>query len=195
MSARQVVLAGASFVVAPVFRPAVVELCHRYDVAAMPGCFTPTEILAAWEAGADVVKVFPATALGPGYLRDLRGPLPQIRLMPTGGVTAENAGEWIRAGAVALGVGTALVDRRAVSEGRIEQIRENARRFVSAVQLAGVSSGPLRITEQPVQSAAETLRTAWLIGKFHGVKAATGPTGSRMTSCITPSARGGITRP
>lgn len=145
-TARQVVLAGASFVVSPVFRPDVVRLCHRYDVAAMPGCMTPTEILAAWEAGADVVKVFPATALGPGYFRDVRGPLPQVRLMPTGGVSLENAGEWIRAGAVAIGVGTALVDRKAVAEGSFDRITVNARRFVEAVQLArgGVAAGGAR---------------------------------------------------
>ena len=135
-TARQVVLAGARFVVGPVFRPAVIDMCHRYDVAAMPGCFTPTEILSAWEAGADVVKVFPATTLGPGFFRDVRGPLPEIRLMPTGGVTAENAGEWIRAGAVALGVGTALVDREAVAGRRFRDITARARRFVQAVQTA-----------------------------------------------------------
>ena len=105
-TARQVILAGARFVVSPVFRPDVIEIGHRHDVAVMPGCFTPTEILTAWDAGADVVKVFPATALGPGYFKDIRGPLPQLRLMPTGGVTRENAGEWIAAGAVAIGVGT-----------------------------------------------------------------------------------------
>ena len=135
-TARQVVLAGATFVVGPVFRPAVIELCHRYDVAAMPGCFTPTEILAAWEAGADIVKVFPATALGPGFFRDIQGPLPQVRMMPTGGVTRENAGEWIRAGAVAIGVGTALVDRKAVAERRYDAVTDNARHFVEAVRLA-----------------------------------------------------------
>lgn len=135
-TARQVILAGARFVVSPVFKPEVVELCHRYDVPAMPGCFTPTEILAAWEAGADVVKVFPATALGPGFFKDVLAPLPQLRLMPTGGVTRDNAGDWIRAGACAIGVGTALVDRRAVEEGRIDQLRDNARHFVDAVRQA-----------------------------------------------------------
>ncbi len=94
-TARQVILAGARFVVGPVLRPDVIELGHRYDVPVMPGCFTPTEILTAWEAGADIVKVFPVTALGPGFFKDVRGPLPQVRLMPTGGVTRENAGEWI----------------------------------------------------------------------------------------------------
>ena len=141
-TARQVILAGAQFVVGPVFRPAVVEMCHRYDVAAMPGCFSPTEILAAWETGADIVKVFPATALGPGFFRDVRGPLPHVRMMPTGGVTRENAGEWIRAGAVAIGVGTALVDRAAVAERRFAEITARARHFVGAVQAArGAAAG------------------------------------------------------
>jgi 2-dehydro-3-deoxyphosphogluconate aldolase/(4S)-4-hydroxy-2-oxoglutarate aldolase len=141
-TAREVIDAGAQFVVSPVFRPAVIEACHARDVAAMPGCFTPTEILDAWETGADIVKVFPATALGPGFFSDIRGPLPQVRLMPTGGVTRENAGDWIRAGAVAIGVGTALVDRRAVAEGRFDLITGTARHFVAAVQQArGVGAG------------------------------------------------------
>lgn len=135
-TARQVILAGARFVVGPVLRPEVIELGHRYDVAVMPGCFTPTEILTAWEAGADVVKVFPATALGPGFFKDVRGPLPQVRLMPTGGVTRENAGAWIAAGAVAIGVGTALVDPKAVSAGRFDLLSANARHFIDAVRVA-----------------------------------------------------------
>jgi 2-dehydro-3-deoxyphosphogluconate aldolase/(4S)-4-hydroxy-2-oxoglutarate aldolase len=135
-TARQVILAGARFVVSPVLRPTVIELGHRYDVAVMPGCFTPTEILTAWEAGADVVKVFPATALGPGFFKDVRGPLPQVRLMPTGGVTRENAGEWIAAGAVAIGVGTALVDAKAVVARRFDLVTANARHFVEAVRAA-----------------------------------------------------------
>jgi 2-dehydro-3-deoxyphosphogluconate aldolase/(4S)-4-hydroxy-2-oxoglutarate aldolase len=135
-TARQVILAGARFVVGPVLRPAVIELGHRYDVAVIPGCFTATEILTAWEAGADIVKVFPATALGPGYFKDIRGPLPQVRLMPTGGVTRENAGAWIAAGAVAIGVGTALVDAKAVSTGRFDLLTANARQFIEAVRVA-----------------------------------------------------------
>jgi 2-dehydro-3-deoxyphosphogluconate aldolase/(4S)-4-hydroxy-2-oxoglutarate aldolase len=141
-TARSVILAGARFVVSPVCRPAVIEMCHRYDVAAMPGCFTPTEILDAWEAGADVVKVFPATALGPGFIKDLRGPLPQVKLMPTGGVTRENAGEWIRAGACAIGVGTALVDGAAVAARRFADISANARHFIEAVAIARAGTGP-----------------------------------------------------
>jgi 2-dehydro-3-deoxyphosphogluconate aldolase / (4S)-4-hydroxy-2-oxoglutarate aldolase len=135
-TARHVILAGAKFVVGPVFRPSVIEICHRYDVAVMPGCFTPTEILSAWEAGGDLIKVFPATALGPGFFKDIRGPLPQVRMMPTGGVTRENAGEWITAGAVAIGVGTALVDQKAVAERRFDAITANARHFIEAVKFA-----------------------------------------------------------
>jgi 2-dehydro-3-deoxyphosphogluconate aldolase/(4S)-4-hydroxy-2-oxoglutarate aldolase len=135
-TARQVILSGASFIVAPTLNLATIEMCHRYDVAAMPGCFTPTEILTAWQAGADVVKVFPATALGPQFFKDLRGPLPQIKMMPTGGVSLTNAGEWITAGAVAVGVGTALLDPKAIAESRFEVIADNARTVVAAVAKA-----------------------------------------------------------
>jgi 2-dehydro-3-deoxyphosphogluconate aldolase / (4S)-4-hydroxy-2-oxoglutarate aldolase len=132
-TARLAILAGAQFVVGPVFRPEVVAMCHRYDVAAMPGCFTPTEILSAWEAGADIVKVFPATALGPGFFKDVRGPLPQVKLMPTGGVTLDNAGDWIKAGAVAVGVGTALLDAKAIASGAYDVITTNAKKIVANV--------------------------------------------------------------
>lgn len=133
-TAREVIRAGARFVVSPVFRPAVIAACHELDVPAMPGCFSPTEILSAWDAGADVVKVFPATALGPGFFKDVRGPLPHVKLMPTGGVTLANAGDWIRAGAVAIGVGSALVDPKAVAAGRFDLIRDHAAQFVAAVR-------------------------------------------------------------
>lgn len=135
-TAREVINAGARFVVSPVFRRAVLDAVHERDVAALPGCFSPTEILEAWDAGADIVKVFPATALGPGFFTDVRGPLPQVRLMPTGGVTRANAGDWIRAGAAAIGVGTALVDRNAVAGSRYDVITANARHFVEAVRQA-----------------------------------------------------------
>lgn len=140
-TARQVIEAGARFVVGPVFRPEIIEVGHRHHVPVMPGCFSPTEILTAWDAGADIVKVFPATALGPGFFKDIRGPLPELRLMPTGGVTRDNAGEWIKAGAVAIGVGTALVDKAAVKARRFDQIANNARHFVAAVQLARAPKG------------------------------------------------------
>ena len=142
-TATAVIEAGAEFVVSPILRPAVIERCHRHDIAAIPGCFTPTEIFTAWQAGADVVKVFPAAALGPAFFKDIRGPFPQLRLMPTGGVTRENAGDWIRAGAIAIGVGTALVDQRAVAAGDFQAMSDNARHFVAAVQQAraGVTAG------------------------------------------------------
>ena len=135
-TANAVIKAGARFVVSPVFRPAVVEECKRYNVAVMPGCFTPTEILAAWDLGVDIVKLFPATALGPSFIKDIRGPMPKVKLMPTGGVTKQNAGDWIRAGAVAIGVGTALADPKAAAAGRFDEITANARAFVDAVQHA-----------------------------------------------------------
>ncbi|MCG3191456.1 MAG: KHG/KDPG aldolase [Thermoanaerobaculia bacterium] len=135
-TARAVVEAGARYVVSPVFKEDVLRQTQRLGAAAMPGCFTPTEILTAWEAGADIVKVFPATALGPSYFRDLRGPLPHLKLMPTGGVSLSNAGEWIRAGAAAIGVGTALVDTAAIAAGRFSEITARARQFVDAVQEA-----------------------------------------------------------
>ena len=102
----------------------------------MPGCFTPTEILNAWDAGADIVKVFPATALGPQFIKDVRAPLPQVRLMPTGGVSLDNAGDWIRAGAIAVGVGSALLDTKAIDEGRLDVLTANARRIVASVAAA-----------------------------------------------------------
>lgn len=135
-TAVRVIEAGAQFIVSPVFRREVIAACHRHEVAAMPGCFTPTEILDAWDAGADVVKVFPATALGPGYIKDVRAPLPQLKLMPTGGVTLDNAGDWIRAGAVAVGVGTALLDSKAIAEGDYAVLRRNAERIVASVRAA-----------------------------------------------------------
>ena len=135
-TARSVIDAGAAFVVSPVFKPEVVAACRAADRAVMPGCLTPTEILAAWEAGADLVKVFPATALGPSFFSDVLAPMPMLRLVPTGGVTRDNAGAWIRAGATAIGVGSALVDRAAVREGRLHDITATARVFVDAVATA-----------------------------------------------------------
>lgn len=135
-TARAVIDAGARFIVSPVFRREVIDVCHERDIVVAPGCFSPTEILDAHEYGADVVKVFPATALGPSYIKDIRAPLPQVRLMPTGGVTLDNAGEWIRAGAVAVGVGSALLDAKAVEEGRFDVLVNNARRIVASVASA-----------------------------------------------------------
>jgi 2-dehydro-3-deoxyphosphogluconate aldolase/(4S)-4-hydroxy-2-oxoglutarate aldolase len=130
VTANQVIDAGATFVVGPVLNLGVISLCRKRDVAVMPGCYTPTEILTAWNAGADIIKVFPATSLGPKYLKDLRGPFPDIRLMPTGGVTIDNVGEWIAAGACAVGVGSDLLDKKAIDEERYEVLTERASRMV-----------------------------------------------------------------
>jgi 2-dehydro-3-deoxyphosphogluconate aldolase/(4S)-4-hydroxy-2-oxoglutarate aldolase len=140
-TARLAILAGARFVVGPTLRPAVVELCHRYDVLAIPGAYTPTEILSAWEAGADLVKVFPAAGLGPGYVKNVLAPLPQVRLLMTGGVTTENAAQFLDAGAVAVGVGGALVDREAVARGDYARITEEARRLTSVMSRVRERSG------------------------------------------------------
>ncbi|MFA6467827.1 MAG: bifunctional 4-hydroxy-2-oxoglutarate aldolase/2-dehydro-3-deoxy-phosphogluconate aldolase [Bacteroidota bacterium] len=128
-SAEQVINAGAKFVVSPVLNTNVIDLCISADVACMPGCYTPTEIFTAWNAGADVVKVFPATSLGPKYFRDLAGPFPQIKLMPTGGVTIDNVGEWIAAGAVAVGIGSDLLDKKAIETEQYEILTERAARM------------------------------------------------------------------
>ena len=135
-AARRVIDAGARFVVAPVFDLDTVRVCHERDVPVMPGCYTPTEMLQAWRAGADLIKVFPATSLGPGYLKDIAAPLPQLKLVPTGGVTPENAGTWIKAGAVALGLGSALVDHAAVAAGDFGRIEALARLAISNVAAA-----------------------------------------------------------
>jgi 2-dehydro-3-deoxyphosphogluconate aldolase/(4S)-4-hydroxy-2-oxoglutarate aldolase len=136
VTARAVIDAGARFVVGPVFRPDVIVARHERGVPIAPGCFSPTEILDAHERGADIVKVFPATALGPSYIKDLRAPMPQLKLMPTGGVTLDNAGDWIRAGAVAVGVGSALLDAKAIDEGRLDVLTGNARRIVASIAAA-----------------------------------------------------------
>jgi 2-dehydro-3-deoxyphosphogluconate aldolase/(4S)-4-hydroxy-2-oxoglutarate aldolase len=135
-TAARAIDAGARYIVTPAYRPALIGVCHSRGVPIMPGCLSPTEIVDAWERGADIVKVFPASVLGPGYIADLLGPFPRLRLMPTGGVTIANAGDWIRAGAVALGVGSALLDREAIAAGDYGVIRRNAERVVANVRLA-----------------------------------------------------------
>jgi len=132
-TARAAILAGAEFVVSPILDFETIRLCQRYDKAVVPGAFTPTEIVRAWEAGADMVKVFPASLGGPAYIKALRGPLPQIPLVPTGGVSLENAGDYIKAGAEVLAVGGKLVDKKAVAEGRFDVIRDYARKLIEAV--------------------------------------------------------------
>jgi 2-dehydro-3-deoxyphosphogluconate aldolase/(4S)-4-hydroxy-2-oxoglutarate aldolase len=135
-SARAALLAGAEFIVSPSLNLDVIRLCHRYDKVVMPGAFTPTEILAAWEAGADVVKVFPSDCVGPSYLKALRGPFPQIRLMPTGGVNLETLPAFIKAGASAVGVGGSLVEPQAIRDGNFTKLRELAAQYVQALKAA-----------------------------------------------------------
>src|SRR5205814_5090612 len=116
-TARDAISAGAQFVVSPAFDAQIVETTRRYGKISIPGAYTPTEILRAWTAGADVVKVFPATTLGPGYFKDILAPLPQVKLTPTGGVDIKTTPEWIKAGAVFVGAGTALVPKDSMANG------------------------------------------------------------------------------
>lgn len=125
-TAQQAINAGATFAVSPILSAEMIETCHRYDVPAMPGAYTPTEVARAHELGADVVKVFPASTVGPGYFGALKGPMPHVKLMPTGGVSLENAGEWIEAGACAVGVGSALLDKQALANEDYETLTANA---------------------------------------------------------------------
>jgi 2-dehydro-3-deoxyphosphogluconate aldolase/(4S)-4-hydroxy-2-oxoglutarate aldolase len=132
-TARAALLAGAEYLVAPTLNVEVIRLCQRYDKLVMPGAFTPTEILTAWEAGADIVKVFPADVVGPAFFKAIRGPLPQVRLMPTGGVDLNTAADFLKAGACCLGIGGQLVEPRAVAERNFDRIRELARQYVNIV--------------------------------------------------------------
>jgi len=133
---RAAIDAGAEFIVAPTLNLDVIALCGRADKLVMPGAFSPTEILAAWQAGADIVKVFPADVVGPAFFKAMRGPLPQIRLMPTGGVDLNTAAEFLKSGASCLGIGSQLVDPKLVARRQFETIRELASRYVDVVRRA-----------------------------------------------------------
>lgn len=132
-SARAAILAGAQFVVSPTLNLRTVELCNRYSIPVVPGAYTPTEILTAWEAGADMVKVFPASVGGPDYFKAIKAPLPQIKLVPVGGVELDNTADFIRAGADAVGVGSALVSQKLLDAGDFATLTERARRFCQEV--------------------------------------------------------------
>ncbi|MGO8903632.1 MAG: bifunctional 4-hydroxy-2-oxoglutarate aldolase/2-dehydro-3-deoxy-phosphogluconate aldolase [Isosphaeraceae bacterium] len=132
-TARTAMLAGAEYIVSPIVNLDVIRLCRRYDTVVMPGAFTPTEVLSAWEAGADVVKIFPADIGGPAFLRALRGPLPQVRLMPTGGVDLGTAEAFLKAGACCLGVGGALVEPKTIASGDFNRIRDLACQYAAIV--------------------------------------------------------------
>ena len=136
-TARAASLSGAEFVVTPCVKPAVIEMCKRYNKTVILGAMTPTEVLTAWESGADLVKVFPCDSLGGAkYLRALKAPLPQIRLVPTGGVSLDVVDDLIAAGASALGVGSELIDNQSLMTGDFTQITENAKQFLRAIKSA-----------------------------------------------------------
>lgn len=133
-TARAAILAGAEFIVTPTVNVEVIKLCNRYDKLVMAGGFTPTEILTAWEAGADVVKVFPADIGGPNYLKAIHGPLPQVRLLPTGGVNLNTLVDFVKAGASAVGLGSSLVEKDALAKGDMERIRTLAAAYVEKMK-------------------------------------------------------------
>ncbi len=146
-TARICMLEGAAFVVSPATNARTIEMCRRYSVPVLPGALTPTEIVTAWEMGADAIKVFPASAMGGApYLRSLKGPLPQIPLIPTGGVSVRTAKEFLRAGAFALGVGSDLVDTGAVAAGELGRITATARAYLQAIAEFRKEAEPGHIT-------------------------------------------------
>jgi 2-dehydro-3-deoxyphosphogluconate aldolase/(4S)-4-hydroxy-2-oxoglutarate aldolase len=136
-TARICMLAGAEFFVTPALKVATIEMAKRYSKVICPGAMTPTEVLTAWEAGADIVKIFPAGNVGgPKYIKALKAPFPQIEMIPTGGVNLETAGEFLKAGACAVAVGGELVDAKLIKEGRYDQIEERARQYLGIIAKA-----------------------------------------------------------
>ena len=129
-TAQKAIDAGAQFVVSPIYNRDIVKAAHKNDVPAMPGTFTPTEIFNAHQEGADIIKVFPADILGMSFFKSIKAPMPNLNIMPTGGVTLDNAGEWIKAGACAVGIGSALLDNKAIEENDYNKLTENARRIL-----------------------------------------------------------------
>ncbi len=133
-TARVAILSGAQFIVSPAVNLPTIELCRRYAKPVLPGALTPTEVLTAWQAGADIVKIFPSELTGPGYLKALRAPLPQVRMMPTGGVNLQTAADFLRAGACALGIGGSLVEPKAIAAGDMGRIETLARQYIEIVK-------------------------------------------------------------
>lgn len=131
---RTAILSGAEFIVSPNTNLDVIAMCKRYTKLSLPGAMTPTEVVAAWQAGADFVKVFPCDVLGPAHIKALRGPLPQVRMIPTGGVTLETAAEFIKAGASGLGIGSSLVEPKAIAAGDWGRIESLAKQYVEIVR-------------------------------------------------------------
>ncbi|MDP3830774.1 MAG: bifunctional 4-hydroxy-2-oxoglutarate aldolase/2-dehydro-3-deoxy-phosphogluconate aldolase, partial [Ignavibacteriaceae bacterium] len=132
-TAIEAIKAGAKYVVSPIMKKEIIEAVHEYDVPVMPGCFTPTEIQTAYEYGADIIKVFPADALGMSFFKSILAPMPHLRLMPTGGVTLTNPGDWIKAGACAVGLGSALLDSKAINEENYSVLTANAKQVMLSI--------------------------------------------------------------
>ena len=132
--AEDAIKAGARYVVSPILKNEIIETAHKLNVPAMPGCFTPTEIQTAYEAGADIIKVFPADILGMAFFKGVLAPMPHLKLMPTGGVSLTNAGEWLKAGACAVGIGSALLDKESIQKEQYDKLTENAKIIVKNVR-------------------------------------------------------------
>jgi len=137
-TAEDAIKAGAKYVVSPIFKKEIIDIAHEHNVPAMPGCFTPTEIQSAFEYGADIVKVFPADVAGMDFFKAILAPMPHLRLMPTGGVTQTNAGEWLKAGACAVGIGSALLDKKSIQDNNYSKLTENARTIMKSISDAGI---------------------------------------------------------
>ena len=133
-TARTAILAGAGFIVAPTLNLAVIALCNRYSVPVVPGCYTPTEMLTAWEAGADMVKLFPASVGGPALVKAILAPLPQLQIVPVGGVNLDTAADFIRSGAAALGIGSSLVNQKLLDAGDMAELTRRAAAFGQEVE-------------------------------------------------------------
>ena len=138
-TARIAILAGAKYVVTPVLRPEIIALCNRYSIPIVSGAYTPTEALTGHEAGADFIKIFPADGLGPNYIKALKAPLPQLEIIPTGGVSVDTAGAFIKAGCAAVAAGSTLVSKEILASRDWAKLTDTARRFVEAVAAARAS--------------------------------------------------------
>lgn len=136
-TAEDAIKAGSKYVVSPIFKKEIIDTAHKFDVPAMPGCFTPTEIQVAFEYGADVVKVFPADVVGMEFFKAILAPMPHLKLMPTGGVSLTNAGDWLKAGACAVGIGSALLDSKVIQEGNYSKLTENAKVIMKSIHDSG----------------------------------------------------------
>jgi 2-dehydro-3-deoxyphosphogluconate aldolase / (4S)-4-hydroxy-2-oxoglutarate aldolase len=136
VTAREAILSGAQFIVTPTLNREVIEMCHRYSVVVIPGAYSPTEILTAWEWGADMIKLFPADVGGPNYLKAIRAPLPQVKIVPVGGIDLENISSFIKAGANAIAIGSNLVNTKLVEEKRFDQLSELASKFIELIKEA-----------------------------------------------------------